>query len=133
MSIAGFGAPLISRTPLAPAGRANALGRAAAPESSDFDSLTSSDRELIRHATGQRIEPGFDAHHTPTSMFAVQIAMSRAHGELGPGQDVTAGFLTDLSNRYDQGDPASNPIAPFLDKALAYLQARGGPRVDVNG
>ncbi|WP_433221281.1 hypothetical protein ACQP00_20190 [Dactylosporangium sp. CS-047395] len=59
--------------------------------------------------------------------------MSRAHSELRPGQDVTAGFLTKLSHRYDQVDPANNSIAPFLDKALAYLQTRGGPRIDVTG
>jgi hypothetical protein len=60
------------------------------------------------------------------------IASARAYGRLSPGQDVTGAFLTSESRRYDQAGPGANPMAPFLDRALAYLAARGGPRLDVN-
>lgn len=129
MSITGFGVPATARTgATAPVGR---LSPQPAAPANDFDSLTGPDRELIYQATGQRIEPGFDSSKSSTTIFAALIAAARSHGQLAPGQEVSAGYLTNLSRQYDQTDPANNPIAPFLDKALAYLNTRGGPRLDV--
>lgn len=103
----------------------------AAPAPNIFDSLTAADRELIYQATGQYMEPGYDGTQHPTSGFAIEIAGRRAYGQLSPGQEVTVGFLKDLSRQYDQADIGGNPIAPFLDKALAYLGSRGAPHLDV--
>jgi hypothetical protein len=44
---------------------------------------------------------------------------------------VTEVYLKDLNRRY-QRIPGPNPIALYLDKALAHLSATGNRRVDVS-
>ncbi|MFD1364474.1 hypothetical protein [Actinoplanes sichuanensis] len=88
---------------------------------------------MIEAATGQKIEPGFDPTKQATSIFAATIAADRATGRLSPGQQITAAYLNDLNRQYEQGSTGMNPIALYLDKALAYLNQRGDRRtVDVN-
>ena len=97
----------------------------------DFEQLTDADRELIREVTGQRIGPGFDPAREATSPFAAGIAADRAAGRLAPGQEVTAVYLKDLSRRFARsGGP--DPIAPYLDKATAYLARTGRRSFDVS-
>ena len=130
MTVSG---PGTSRTPHAPVSAPPRAPRAAKPAATrnDFDLLTAGDRELIRQATGQRIGPGFDPLKEPATGFAVALAAERAGGRLAPGQPVTAVYLKDLNRRCQRVD-GPNPIAPHLDKAVDYLSASGGRRVDVS-
>lgn len=103
-----------------------------------LDTLTDADRELIYNVTGQLVEPGFETSKDPASAFALEIAHQRTTGLLGPGHEVSASMLKDLSRQYDDahltaiGQPAHNPIAPFLSASLAFLISREGTgHVDV--
>lgn len=132
MAVSGLGP---SRTPF-PAvtshGHAAPPARPARPEKprNDFEQLTAADRDLIYEATGQRIGSGFDPAREPTSAFAAGIAAGRATGRLAPGQEVTAVYLKDLNQRYERAG-GTNPIAPYLDKAVSHLAKVGRRRIDV--
>lgn len=131
MTVSGLGSShtpfpaVASQAPAAPA-------RSARPEkpANDYDRLTEADRDLILAATGQRIRPGFDPARESPSAFAAGIVAGRASGLLAPGQEVTGVYLKDLDRRYERaGGP--NPIAPYLDKAVAFLARAGRRRIDV--
>ena len=132
MTVSGLGSShtpfptVTSHTPAASAARAD---KPAKPRN-DFEQLTEADRDLIYEATGQQIGPGFDPARETTSAFAAGIAAGRASGQLAPGQEVTAVYLKDLNRRYERAG-GSNPIAPHLDKAVAYLSRAGRRRIDV--
>jgi hypothetical protein len=132
MTVSGLGS---SHTPFPtvtshPAAATHARPAKADKPQNDFEQLTAADRDLIYEATGQRIGPGFDPARETTSAFAAGIAAGRASGQLAPGQEVTAVYLKDLNRRYERaGGP--NPIAPHLDKAVAYLSRAGRRRIDV--
>jgi hypothetical protein len=129
MTVSGLGSarsPRPSTTMPARPGRVHK----AAPAGSDFDRLTSADRELILQVTGQRIGPGFDPAREPATGFAAVIAADRAAGRLMPGQEVTAVYLKDVHQRYERtgGD---SPVGPYLDQAVSYLARSGARRIDV--
>jgi hypothetical protein len=126
MTVSGLGSAY-PRVPLTPTRRAL---RPEATERNDFDSLTGADRELIFHVTGQRIGPGFDPARETTTAFASTLAAERASGLLAPGQQVTGLHLKDLNRRFERAGGA-NPMAPYLDKALAYLSRSGPRRIDL--
>jgi hypothetical protein len=132
MSVSALGSPRAPRLPVTPAnhrpGRAEAT---AERHGTDFDHLTGADRELIFRATGQRIGPGFDPAKETTTGFAASLAAERAAGRLAPGQPVTAVYLKDLNRRYQRA-AGPNPVAPYLDKAVAYLSSTGDRRIDVS-
>lgn len=93
-------------------------------------SLTDGDRELIFQATGQRI--GVGTNQGWINSLAAAIASDRASGQLGPGQEITAFYLKDLSRRYDQSATGRNPVSGYLEPALRYLsQHGGGTRLDL--
>jgi hypothetical protein len=100
-------------------------------ERNDFDQLTAADRALIFHATGQRLDFGFDPAREGTSGFAAALAAERAAGRLRPGQDATLVYLKDLSQRYERAG-TGNPIGPHLDRAAEYLARSGARRIDVS-
>jgi hypothetical protein len=133
VSVSGLGTsrtPFPAPLPHSGAAPATRPERAAKPRSG-FEKLTDADRNLIRHVTGQRIGPGFDPAAEPTSLFAAAIAGDRVAGRLAPGQEVTAVYLKDLERRFQRtGGP--NPIAPYLDKAVRYLQGAGPSHFDVS-
>ncbi|MGX6607599.1 hypothetical protein ACWKSP_36555 [Micromonosporaceae bacterium Da 78-11] len=129
MTVSGLGS---ARTPHPYATMAARVGRVekAAPNGTDFDRLTSADRELIFQVTGQRIGPGSDPARDQIPHFAAVIAADRAAGRLIPGQEVTAVYLKDVNHRYEQaGGP--NPVAEHLDQAVGYLARSGARRIDV--
>jgi hypothetical protein len=129
MTVSGLGSARTPRSPVTPAHRP---ARAEAPaERNDFAHLTGADRELIYRVTGQRVGPGFDPAKETTTAFAAALAAERAAGRLAPGQPVTAVYLKDL-NRRCQRTTGPNPIAAYLDKAVAYLSSTGGGRIDVS-
>jgi len=84
---------------------------------SELERLTSSDRALIKQVTGQDIPTRSSGKPPIAPIFAFQIAMDRQSGMLATGQPVTAAYITDLINRYRQG----NPFEDQLEKALGYL------------
>lgn len=130
MTVSGLGQMRTPRSPVTPLHNRAAQVEKPTPRN-EFDALTAADRELIFQATGQRLGPGFDpAQEAPTG-FAAALAHKRATGRLQPGQPVTAVYLKDLNRRY-QRVPGANPIAPYLDKAVAYLSASGARRIDVS-
>jgi hypothetical protein len=130
MTVSGLGS---ARTALPhllpPAVRAARLAKPG--ERNDFDQLTTADRQLIFHATGQRVEPGFDPAREGTTGFAAALAAERAAGRLRPGQEATAVYLKDLNQRYERAG-AGNPIGGYLDKAVDYLARSGARRIDVS-
>lgn len=128
MSVSGLGSARTPRSPVTPPPRPT---RAEGPaERNDFDHLTGADRELIHRVTGQRVGPGFDPAKETTTGFAAALAAERAAGRLAPGQPVTPVYLKDLNRRY-QRTTGPNPVAPYLDKAVAYLSSTGEGRIDV--
>lgn len=130
MTVSGLGSARTPRSPVTPPHRPVLVEKPAAVRN-DFDHLTAADRELIFRATGQRVGPGFDPAQESTTGFAAAIAAERAAGRLQPGQPVTAVYLKDLNRRH-QRVPGPNPVAPYLDKAVAHLSATGTRRVDVS-
>jgi hypothetical protein len=129
MTVSGLGSARTPRSPGTPPHRPAPVEKPAARN--DFDHLTGADRELIFRATGQRVGPGFDPAQEATTGFAAAIAAERAAGRLQPGQPVTAVYLKDLNRRY-QRIVGPNPVAAYLDKAVAYLSASGARRIDVS-
>ena len=132
MTVSGLGSsrtPFPTVTPHAPATPSARAVRAEKP-GNDFELLTDADRDLIYEATGQRIGTGFDPARETTSAFAAGIAAGRVTRRLAPGQEVTAVYLKDLNRRYERAG-GTNPIAPYLDKAVAYLHRAGRRRIDV--
>lgn len=128
MSVSGLGSAFTPRTPVTPAHRSP---RAEKAHRNDFDQLTGADRELIHQVTGQRLGPGFDPSREPTTTFAAALAAERASGHLAPGQQVTAVYLKDLNRRFDRSG-GTNPIAPYLARALDYLSRSGHRGIDVS-
>ena len=129
MTVSGLGS---AGTPRLPVTARTRPVRVEKPDArNDFDSLTGADRELIHRVTGQRVGVGFDPAREPTTGFAAALAAERAAGRLQPGQPVTAVYLKDLNRRYERFD-GPNPITPYLDKAVAFLSARGARRIDVS-
>ena len=132
MTVSGLGSsptPFPTVNPHAPAAQPTRPARPEKPRN-DFERLTDADRELIHEATGQRIGPGFDPTRETPSAFAAGIAAGRTSGRLAPGQEVTAVYLKDLNRRYERaGGP--NPLAAYLDKAVAYLSRAGRRQIDV--
>jgi hypothetical protein len=131
MSVSGLGSAHSPRSPVTPPARSARAEAPARRTHNDFDHLTAADRELIFRATGQRLGPGFDPAKETTTGFAAAIAAERAAGRLAPGQPVTAVYLKDLNRRY-QRTAGPNPVAPYLDKAVAYLSSTGDRRIDVS-
>ncbi|XVU23404.1 hypothetical protein ACQPZJ_40095 [Actinoplanes sp. CA-054009] len=131
MSVSGLGTARTPHPPVTPVHRAARAEKPAAPKS-DFDALTGSDRELIFQVTGQRVGLGFDPAKDHPTAFAAIIAAERAAGRLAPGQEASALYVKDLNRRYERtGGP--NPVAPYLDKALAFLaQTTAARRIDVS-
>ncbi|MEV4283176.1 hypothetical protein [Actinoplanes xinjiangensis] len=131
MSVSGVGPAHRPHLATGPAPQADAAGRT--PQGrNDFAALTDTDRALIEYATGQKIGLGFDPHTQATSIFAVTIAADRATGRLSPGQKITVAYLTDRNRQYEQTTTGVNPFAPYLAKALEYLNRHGRHTVDVN-
>jgi hypothetical protein len=129
MTVSGLGS---ARTPHPPVTTPARPPRPEKPAArTPFDQLTGADRELIFQATGQRIPPGFDPVREKPTAFAAALAAERAGGRLAPGQPVTGVYLKDLHHRY-QRVPGPNPVTPYLEKALAYLNASGNRRIDVS-
>jgi hypothetical protein len=133
MTVSGLGSARTPHPPVTPAHRPPAAGKAEkAPGGGNaFDHLTSADRELIREVTGQRIAPGFDPARDSTTGFAAALAAERSTGRLAPGQPVTAVYLKDLNRRCERA-PGTNPVGPYLAKAVAYLSRGGDRRFDIS-
>lgn len=129
MTVSGLGSARTPRSPITPANRPMRVEAPAARN--DFDHLTGADRQLIFQVTGQRVGPGFDPGRETTTGFAAAIAAERAAGRLQTGQPVTAVYLKDLNRRYDRL-AGPNPVAPYIDKAVAVLSASGNRRIDVS-
>jgi hypothetical protein len=130
MTVSGLGSARTPRTPLTPPHRPPRAEQAPAGRN-DLDHLTGADQELIFHVTGQRVGSGSDLAPGTVTGFAATLAGERAAGRLAPGQPVTEVYLKDL-NRRCQRVPGPNPVAPYLEKAIAYLAAGGPRRVDVS-
>jgi hypothetical protein len=128
MTVSGLGSARTPRSPLTPAHRPAPAGKT--PAGNAFDHLTAADRELIHEVTGQRLGPGFDPAREATTGFAAALAAERASGRLAVGRPVTAVYLKDLDRRCERA-PGPNPVAPYLDKAVAYLSRGGDRRFDI--
>jgi hypothetical protein len=132
MTVSGLGTshtPFTAITPHSGAARTERPDRAERPRSG-FDQLTEADRALIEHVTGQRIGPGFDPAAEPVTAFAATLAAERQTGHLSPGQEVTGVYLKDLDRRFQR--TGRNPVAPYLDRAITFLQGAGPSHFDVS-
>jgi hypothetical protein len=132
MTVSGLGA---KRTPYPAIGSHTPSTTAARPERAEparsgFDQLTVADRALIEHVTGERIGPRFDPETEPATAFATTLATERQTGRLAPGQEVTGVYLKDLDRRFERS--GRNPVAPYLDRAVAFLQGAGPSHFDVS-
>lgn len=102
----------------------------------DFRYLTDADKDLLRHATGEQIEPGMvDTPHS-ASPFAQQLALDRRTGALAPNQVVTSVYLKNRAQEIDArnyGRPnLHNPYAgEDMTKAMSYLDSIGRSRADL--
>ena len=90
----------------------------------DAAALTDQDRELIFQATGQHIRPG-EATPGWINSLAAAIAADRTAGRLAAGQEITAGYLRELSDRYDRSRAGRNPVSSYLEPALRHLARHG--------
>jgi hypothetical protein len=129
MTVSGLGA---QRTPFPAVASHSPVAR---PERVDrsrsgFDQLTTADRALIEHVTGQHIGPGFDPDTEPATAFAATLAAERQTGHLAPGQEVTGVYLKDLDRRFQR--TGRNPVAPYLDRAVDFLRDTGPSHFDVS-
>ncbi len=102
----------------------------------DFRYLTDADKDLLRTATGEQIEPGMVDHPGSASPFAQQLALDRRTGALAPNQVVTSVFLKNRAQEIDArnyGRPnLHNPYSgEEMTKALAYLDSIGRSRADL--
>lgn len=102
----------------------------------DFRYLTDADKDLLRHATGEQIEPGMVDHPGSASPFAQQLALDRRTGALAPSQVVTSVYLNNRAQEIDArnyGRPnLRNPYAGAdMTNALAYLDSIGRSRADL--
>ncbi len=102
----------------------------------DFRYLTDADKDLLRHSTGEQVEPSLVDNPGSASPFAQQLALDRRTGALAPGQIVTSVFLRNRAQEIDArnyGRPnLRNPYAgEGLTKAFAYLDAVGQSRADL--
>lgn len=128
-------------TPPAPAPPTGAAG-APSPQPrqfsvlNDFRYLSDSDKDLLGVVTGERIDPGITDRVGAASAFAQQLALDRRTGDLAPGQDVTAVYLRNASAEIDRANAGRpgfrNPYSgPFMDRAIAHLEATGRGRADI--
>ena len=102
----------------------------------DFRYLTASDKDLLRHATGEVVEPGLIDRRGEASAFTQQLALDRRTGELAPNQEVTSVYLRNAAaamEEFGAGRPGfTNPYSgPTFDRALAWLDAHGRTRTDI--
>lgn len=102
----------------------------------DFRYLTESDKELLRFATGEVVEPGLIDRRGEASAFTQQLALDRRTGELAPNQPVTSVYLRNAAQAMEEfgaGRPGfTNPYSgPTFDRALAWLDAHGRSRADI--
>lgn len=102
----------------------------------DFRYLTDADKDLLRHATGEQIEPGMVDNPQSASPFAQQLALDRRTGALAPNQVVTSVYLKNRAQEIDArnyGRPnLHNPYAgQDMTKAMSYLDSIGRSRADL--
>ena len=102
----------------------------------DFRYLTESDKELLRHATGEIVEPGLIDRRGEASAFTQQLALDRRTGELAPHQEVTSVYLRNAARALEEfgaGRPGfTNPYSgPTFERAVAWLDAHGRSRADL--
>ncbi len=98
----------------------------------DLVHLTDGDVALIRAATGESIWPGAERGGLtgPISGFTRQIAIDRRTGRLPASIDVSATYLL-RTGAVIEANGGVNPFAgAHLERALAYLDARGAGRID---
>ncbi|WP_312721101.1 hypothetical protein [Mobilicoccus sp.] len=125
-------------TPSAPIPRAEATApvRAAFSVLNDFRYLTESDKEMLRYATGEIVEPGLIDRRGEASAFTQQLALDRRTGELAPHQEVSGVYLRNAAaamEEFGKGRPGfTNPYSgPTFERALAWLDAHGRSRADI--
>jgi hypothetical protein len=84
----------------------------------DLERLTPLDRAVVAAATGYDVPARGSGARPVAPMLAFHISMDRHSGLLGPGQEVSAAYLTaKLSN-----DAAGNPVlAAELTEALTFV------------
>jgi hypothetical protein len=129
MTVSGLGTSyptVVPHPPSAPPARHERADRTR----TGFEQLTEADRNLIQHVTGQHITAGFDPAKEQVTAFAATLAAERAAGRLSPGQEVTPVYLKDLDRRLQR--TGRNPIGPYLDKAVSFLQGPGPSHFDVS-
>lgn len=102
----------------------------------DFRYLTDADKALLRHATGEQIEPGMVDNPHSSSAFAQQLALDRRTGALAPDQMVTSVYLRNRAQEIDARNYGRanlrNPYAgEDMTRALSYLESIGRSRTDL--
>lgn len=102
----------------------------------DFRYLTESDKDLLRYATGEVVEPGLIDRRGAASAFTQQLALDRRTGELSPSQPVTSVYLRNAAAtlaEFGEGRPGfNNPYSgEVFDRAVAWLDAHGRSRADI--
>lgn len=102
----------------------------------DFRYLTDSDKDLLREATGEVIEPGITERAGAASALAQQLALDRRTGELAPNQPVTAVYLRNAAAEIDRLNAGRagfrNPYSgDVMERAVAHLEAQGRGRADI--
>ncbi|MDO5627038.1 MAG: hypothetical protein Q4G43_01845 [Mobilicoccus sp.] len=102
----------------------------------DFRYLTHTDKDMLRYATGEVVEPGLIDRRGAASAFTQQLALDRRTGELAPHQDVTAVYLRNASAALEEFGAGrrgfSNPYSgEVFDRAVAWLEANGRGRADI--
>lgn len=132
-------ATAVSRTSEVSRTEAASTTRTSAPRFSvlnDFRYLTDADKDLLRHATGEQIEPGMADNPHSAGPFAQQLALDRRTGALAPNQVVTSVYLKNRAQEIDArnyGRPnLHNPYAgEDMTKAMTYLDSIGRSRADL--
>ncbi|WP_313566044.1 hypothetical protein [Mobilicoccus sp.] len=119
-----------------PRAEATAPVRAAFSVLNDFRYLTESDKEMLRYATGEIVEPGLIDRRGEASAFTQQLALDRRTGELAPHQEVSGVYLRNAAaamEEFGKGRPGfTNPYSgPTFERALAWLDAHGRSRADI--
>lgn len=102
----------------------------------DFRYLSGFDKDLLRAATGEVVEPGLIDRSGAASAFTQQLALDRRTGELGPHQEVSAVYLRNASaalEEFGAGKPGfKNPYSgEVFDRAVSWLEAHGRSRADI--
>ncbi|WP_040156634.1 hypothetical protein [Mobilicoccus massiliensis] len=102
----------------------------------DFRYLTDGDKDMLRYATGEVVEPGLIDRRGEASAFAQQLALDRRTGELAPHQELTSVYLRNAATALEDfgaGRPGfKNPYSGMVfDRAVAWLDANGHSRADI--